>query len=73
MATIEVRVEVTGLVWEVVARPGDRVAAGDPLMILESMKMEIPVVTEREGTIKEILVTEGMPVSEGQVVALMER
>ena len=70
--TVEAKSEVTGSVWKIISKPGDSVAEGDTLMILESMKMEIPVLAEEPGTVKEILVTEGQPVSEGQAVAVLE-
>ena len=72
MARIEVKSEITGTVWKVISKPGDRVESGDTLAIVESMKMEIPVITEDGGTVKEILVTEKDPVAEGQVVAVLE-
>ena len=72
MARIEVKSEITGTVWKVPSRPGDRVESGDTLIIIESMKMEIPVITEDGGTVKEILVKEKDPVAEGQVVAILE-
>ena len=72
MAKIEVRSEITGTVWQLKSNPGDRVESGDTLLIIESMKMEIPVITEDAGTVKEILVKEKDPVAEGQVVAVLE-
>jgi biotin carboxyl carrier protein len=72
MARIEIKSEITGTVWKVVARPGDAVSAGDTLVVIESMKMEIPVITEDAGTVKEILVKEKDPVAEGQVVAVLD-
>lgn len=72
MAQMEVKSEVTGSVWKIVTKPGDRVAPGDSLMILESMKMEIPVIVEDGGTIREFRVAEGQPVSEGQTVAILD-
>ena len=72
MAKIEVKSEITGSVWKIIVKTGDSVASGDSLMILESMKMEIPVVVEDDGTIMEILVTEGQAISEGEVVAILE-
>jgi len=72
MATIEIKSEITGTVWKLKAKPGDRVEEGDTLIIVESMKMEIPVLTEDAGTVKEILVGEKDPVAEGQVVAIIE-
>lgn len=72
MATIEVKSEITGTVWKVEAKPGDKVESGDTLLVIESMKMEIPVITEDAGTVKEIRVKPKDPVSEGQVVAVLE-
>ena len=72
MARTEVKSEITGTVWKLRAKPGDRVESGDTLILIESMKMEIPVITEDAGTVKEILVKENDPVAEGQVVAVLE-
>ena len=59
-------------VWRVVVSPGDAVAAGDALVILESMKMEIPVESPVAGTVKELRVQEGGVVQEGDVIAVVE-
>ena len=72
MARIEVKSEITGTVWQVKSKPGDTVESGDTLVVIESMKMEIPVITEDGGVVKEILVKEKDPVAEGQVVAVLE-
>ncbi len=72
MARIEIKSEITGTVWKLASKPGDRVESGDTLIIVESMKMEIPVITEDAGTVKEILVKEKEPVAEGQVVAILD-
>ena len=72
MARIEVKSEITGTVWKLATQPGDRVEEGDTLVIIESMKMEIPVITEDGGTVVEILVKEKDPVAEGQVVAIID-
>jgi acetyl-CoA carboxylase biotin carboxyl carrier protein len=72
MARVEVKSEITGTVWQVKSKPGDQVEAGDTLVVIESMKMEIPVITEDAGVVKEILVKEKDPVAEGQVVAILE-
>ena len=72
MPRIEVKSEITGTVWQVRMKPGDKVEAGDILVVIESMKMEIPVITEDPGTVKEILVKEKQPVAEGQVVAILD-
>ena len=73
MAKIEAKTEVTGLVALIESKIGDRIAAGDPVMLIESMKMQIPVVVEETGTLNQILVTVGDAVSEGQVVAILEK
>ena len=72
MAKVEVKSEITGTVWKVIAQVGDKVEPGDTLAIVESMKMEIPVITEDGGTVREIRVQEKEPVAEGQVVAVLE-
>ena len=71
MADIEARTEVTGSVWKIVTEVGQRVEPGDTIMLIESMKMEIPVMAEQAGTIARFLVEEKAPVTEGQVVALL--
>ena len=68
----EVRAHITGVVFQVVTGVGDAVAAGDPILILESMKMEIPVEAPRAGRVGAIRVAEGQTVQEGDVVALLE-
>ena len=65
----EVRAEMVANVWKVVAAQGDRVDDGDTLVILESMKMEIPVLAEAAGTITSIHVAEGDVVQEGDLIA----
>ena len=68
MAT-EVRAEMVANVWKVVVAEGDSVSDGDTLVILESMKMEIPVLTERAGTVQEMHVVEGEVLQEGDLIA----
>jgi acetyl-CoA carboxylase biotin carboxyl carrier protein len=68
----EVKAELVGNVWKIVAGPGDKVEEDDVLLILESMKMEIPVVAPRAGTVSEIRVKETDVVKEGQVLAVLE-
>jgi len=65
----EVRAEMVANVWKVVAAEGDQVADGDTLVILESMKMEIPVLAEAAGTITTMHVAEGDVVQEGDLIA----
>ena len=71
MAT-EVKAELVGNVWKIEAQPGQQVEMDDTLIILESMKMEIPVTAPVGGTVKEILVKEQDVVKEGQVLAVIE-
>lgn len=72
MAKIEVTAEVTGNVWKIQAKVGDVLAEEDAIMILESMKMEIPVEAPIEGKLVELLVAEEDSVDEDQVVAVIE-
>jgi len=69
---IEVKAELVGSVWKITAKPGDQVAEDDTLLILESMKMEIPVTAPRAGTVKEVRVKETDVVKEGQVLVVLE-
>ena len=68
----EVVAEMVANVWKVVVAQGDEVAEGDTLVIQESMKMEIPVITESGGTVRELKVGEGDVVQEGDVIAVVE-
>ena len=70
MADIEAH--ITGTVWKIEVKIGDTVAEGDTVVILESMKMEMPVEAEDEGTVKEIPVAEGQAVSEGDTLVVLE-
>ena len=65
----EIRAEMVANVWKVVVSQGDSVADGDTLVILESMKMEIPVLAEVAGTVTALHVGEGDVVQEGDVIA----
>jgi acetyl-CoA carboxylase biotin carboxyl carrier protein len=69
---MEVRAELTATVWKVVAEVGAMVVEGDELVILESMKMEIPVVAPAAGTVSEMRVAEEDRISEGDVVAVID-
>ena len=64
MATIDVKAEITGNVWKVLAKPGQKVEEDEAIVMLESMKMEIPISAPEPGTVKEILVSEGEVVTE---------
>ena len=72
MAEITVRSELNAIVWKIEVVIGKAVGEGDTLMILESMKMEIPVAAPRAGTVKTLLVAEGEQVAEGQALAVLE-
>jgi biotin carboxyl carrier protein len=72
MALLELKSDVTGSVWKIVTTAGQQLAAGDTVMILESMKMEIPVIAEDGGLLVEFRVTEGTAVAEGQVLAVVQ-
>jgi acetyl-CoA carboxylase biotin carboxyl carrier protein len=72
MAVVNVKSEIAGNVWKIQLKPGDRVEADGEIMILESMKMEIPVLSPRAGTIREIKVSEGEVIGEGQLVAVLD-
>ena len=69
---IEIKAELVGNVWKIIAKPGDAVAEDQTLLILESMKMEIEVVAPRAGTVLEIRVKETEIVKEGQVLVVLE-
>ncbi|MGB2757644.1 MAG: biotin/lipoyl-binding carrier protein [Acidimicrobiia bacterium] len=68
----DVRAEITANVWQVSASVGDVVAEGDEIAILESMKMEIPVVVEVAGTITQLTIEPGGTVREGDLMAVIE-
>ena len=70
MADIEAH--ITGNVWKVEVAVGDQVSDGDTVVILESMKMEMPVEAEDSGTVKEIACQEGQSVSEGDTLVVLE-
>ncbi len=72
MAVVNVRSEIAGSVWKIQVKPGDRIEAEGEIVILESMKMEIPVLSPRAGTIREIKVSEGEAIGEGQLVAVID-
>ena len=68
----EIRAEMVANVWKVVATEGDDVSDGDTLVILESMKMEIPVLAEGDGTLTKLAVAEGDVIQEGDLIAVIE-
>ncbi|MFI9560487.1 biotin/lipoyl-binding carrier protein [Nonomuraea endophytica] len=68
----EVRAEMVANVWKVVVKEGDTVEDGDTLVILESMKMEIPVLAEDPGVVAQLKVAEGDVIQEGDLIAVIE-
>ena len=68
----EIRAEMVANVWKIVVTQGDTVADGDTLVILESMKMEIPVLAESDGVVSALHVVEGDVVQEGDVIAVID-
>jgi acetyl-CoA carboxylase biotin carboxyl carrier protein len=70
--TIDVAAHITGTVWKIEKKVGDEVAAGDILVILESMKMEMPVEAPEAGKVKEIRCAEAQAVDEGEVLFVLE-
>ena len=71
MAEIRVKSEISGSVWKILKQPGERVDPEETVLLLESMKMEIPVLAPRGGTVREIRVQEGEAVAEGDVVVVI--
>jgi acetyl-CoA carboxylase biotin carboxyl carrier protein len=72
MAKLQAKSEVSGSVWKIEVTAGQSVAEGDVLMLIESMKMEIPVVAEKAGTVGSILVAESDAIVEGQAVVVLD-
>jgi acetyl-CoA carboxylase biotin carboxyl carrier protein len=68
----DVEAHITGTVWKIEVEVGDSVQEGDAVVILESMKMEMPVEAEDPGVVKEILCSEGQSVSEGETLVVLE-
>ena len=69
---MDIKAHITGTVWKIEAQIGDELEEDEVVMILESMKMEMPIEAPADGTLTEILVAEGDAVQEGQVVARMD-
>ena len=72
MAKLAAKSEVSGSVWKIEVAVGQNVAEGDTVVLIESMKMEIPVVVEKAGKVASILVAEGDAIVEGQSVVILE-
>ena len=68
----DVEAHITGTVWKIECKAGDDVSEGDTLVILESMKMEMPVEAEDDGKVAEVRCEEGQSVSEGDVLVVLE-
>ena len=72
MTMINIESELTGNVWKILVKEGDHVREGDTLLILESMKMEIPLMSTDDGLIKEIKVKEGDVLPEGNIAFVLQ-
>lgn len=72
MALINIHSEITGSVWKIQVKVGEEVEGDDVLMILESMKMEIPVLATEDGVVQEIKVEEGQTIKDGDVAVVLE-
>jgi acetyl-CoA carboxylase biotin carboxyl carrier protein len=68
----DVEAHITGTVWKVECKVGDSIAEGDTVVILESMKMEMPVEAEDQGVVSSIACEEGQPVSEGDTLVVLD-
>lgn len=68
----DIEAHITGTVWKIECAVGDRIDEGDTVVILESMKMEMPVEAEDEGTVKEVRCEEGQAVNEGDTLIVLE-
>ena len=69
---MEIKSQIKAIVWKIVKKKGDTVKIDDEIILLESMKMEIPILSEFNGRIKSIEVSEGDEIDEGQIVAILE-
>ncbi|MBV8838078.1 MAG: acetyl-CoA carboxylase biotin carboxyl carrier protein subunit [Alphaproteobacteria bacterium] len=72
MAEIKVPSELNAVVWKIETAAGSQVGEGDTLVVLEAMKMEIPVMAPRAGTVKTVLVAEKQQVAEGQALVILQ-
>ncbi|SFD77910.1 acetyl-CoA carboxylase biotin carboxyl carrier protein [Lentibacillus persicus] len=68
----EIKASMAGNVWKITVNEGDKVEEDQDVVILESMKMEIPIPAEEDGTVKELKVAEGDFVNEGDTIAIVE-
>ena len=72
MARIEVLSDITGTVWKVLVKPGDKVVEDDSLLSVESMKMEIPPTAPEDAVVKEVRIGEGDAIAEGEIAIVLE-
>ncbi|MBS4192390.1 biotin/lipoyl-binding carrier protein [Bacillus sp. FJAT-49705] len=72
MALIQVKAEISGSVWKIETKAGQQVMEEDVLLIMESMKMEIPIMAPAAGVVKEIKVKEGDTIAEGDLAVVLE-
>ena len=72
MAQLEIPAEITASVWKIMVEEGQKVAEDDTLMILESMKMEIPLTAPEGGVVKSLLTSEGSLVTQGDIVCVLQ-
>jgi acetyl-CoA carboxylase biotin carboxyl carrier protein len=68
---VEIRAHITGTVWKIEVKEGDELGEGDVVVILESMKMEMPLETDDPGVVETVHVTEGQAVKEGELIATL--
>lgn len=73
MAKVDITSEMTGSIWKIMKAIGDKVVEGDTVILIEAMKMEIPVIAPEDGVVAEILVQEGNMVADGDVVIRLEK
>ena len=71
MAT-EIKAHITGTIWKIPVEAGEEIEEGDTLVIIESMKMEMPIEADDDGKVIEIVAKEGQPVNEGDVILIVE-
>lgn len=72
MVQVSMKAAVSGTVWKLLKKPGDQVSAGEAILIMESMKMEIPLEAPNDATVLEIQVADGERVKEGEVVVVLK-
>ncbi len=68
----DIKAHITGTIWKIKVEVGQSIEEGDTLVIIESMKMEMPIEADDPGTVKEVLAKEGQPVNEGDVLLIVD-